>query len=470
MKKDTRGPNCADRVLPMLILSCLLWVPLLSFKEAKAQASGIDGQSTNSAPHSTQFIKLINNLENEGISFNSRYLGEFASNPTGGQRQGADFAGELNFGANVSLNKLVGLRGGSLTILFTARNGRDLSADTINNSVPVQQIFGDGQTYQLTLFTYNQEFFGNKVKVSFGRTELANSFFESPLYCQFQSNALCGRPYVLGKDVAASFYPLAVWGGDISIDPSPNYYIHAGIYQSNPTLNPVSSHGFNWNISKSNGFLIPVEIGYRRHVDGGMANDRYDVGVIFDRTHFTSPIYDSNGGLYLLTQLPPAEEYGRTAFYVQAQQMVYQDQKEKERNVYAFAGALFGLSGNKQVARYGGEVGVVDNGPLAWRPRDSLDVGVGMIHYSTSYINTLYDLRLSSGGVERPHQNLIMAEINYNLQINNWLAVMPNLQYVVHPDGLGREPYPLSNVPNAFVAGIQFNVDVARVIGQVGGQ
>ncbi len=434
----------------------------LSF-QAPAFAQTVKSQKNQMALSPVQ--SMAAQLANDGIYFNSRYLGEFAANPSGGQRQGSDFAGELNFGATADLGRIAGIQGGSLNVLFTARNGRNLAGDTINSSVPVQQIYGDGQTYQLTLFTYNQSLFNNKLNFSLGRTELANSFLQSSLYCNFQSNALCGRPYALGKDTSTSFYPLAVWGANAQINPFPRYYLKVGIYQSNPTLNPQTSHGFDWNVSKSNGFLVPIELGYAWHPNGGEAENRYDIGVIFDRTHYTNPIYDAQGQSYLLNNTSPAPEYGRVAVYAQAQQMVYQDASAPERNAYAFAAALIGASGDRQTARYGGEVGFVDNGPFASRPHDSVNFGLGLIHYGTNYINSLYDARLAAGGTQRPNQNLIMAEINYNIQINNWAAVQPNLQYVIHPDGLAGPTYPLANLPNAFVVGIQFSVDIGKALG-----
>ncbi len=431
--------------------------------QAPALAQTVQNHNNQQALSPVQSIAA--QLANDGIYFNSRYLGEFAANPTGGQRQGSDFAGELNFGATADLGRIAGIQGGSLNILFTARNGRNLAGDTINSSVPVQQIYGDGETYQLTLFTYDQTLFNNKLKFSFGRTELANSFLQSSLYCNFQSNALCGRPYAMGKDTSTSFYPLAVWGANAQINPLPRYYLKVGLYQSNPSLNPQTSHGFDWNISKSNGFLVPIELGYAWHQNGGTAENRYDIGVILDRTHYTNPIYDAQGQSYLLNNSSPAPEYGRVLVYAQAQQMVYQNAAEPERNAYTFAAALFGASGDKQTARYGGEVGFVDNGPFASRPYDSLNVGVGLTHYGNNYINSLYDVRLAAGGTQRPDQNLIMAEINYNIQLNKWASIQPNLQYVVHPDGLAGSTYPQANLPNAFVVGIQFSVDIGKALG-----
>ena len=68
-------------------------------------------------------------------------------------------------------------------------------------------------------------------------------------------------------------------------------------------------------------------------------------------------------------------------------------------------------------------------------------------------------------GSQRPYISLIMGEIHYDIVLNRWLDVMPNLQYIVHPDGLGTMPYPKSNLPNAFVVGVQFKVDLMALAG-----
>ncbi len=44
-----------------------------------------------------------------------------------------------------------------------------------------------------------------------------------------------------------------------------------------------------------------------------------------------------------------------------------------------------------------------------------------------------------------------IAEIDYSAQIAPWLAVRPNLQYVINPDATGK-------IPNSFVMGLYTSV------------
>jgi porin len=394
-------------------------------------------------------------MAQDGITFNSRYLGEFAANPSGGARQGADFTGELNLGADVDLNKLAGVQGGALHVLFTDRAGNNLASKAINNSVSVQQIYGGGQTYQLTILTYEQQLLNKMVDVEFGRTDMPDDFIVSPFYCDFQSNAACGNPSILGKDTGTQFYPQAVWGGRIKIDPTPNVYVKTGIYQSVPSVPSDAGHGFNWGTANSNGFLFPVEVGYTNTTPGAAEPNQYDAGVIFDRSHFSAPYYSTTS----------PELYGRTLIYLQAQQMLYQVAPDSPRGLYGFAVGLFGASGGRQPANFSAEGGLVFQGPLANRPLDTLGFLVNDVHYNNRYLNSYYQQRVAAGGTQSPANNLVMFELNYAAQVTPWLNVMPNMQYIINPDGLGGLSYPTSNEKNAFVLGLQFVVNVANLFG-----
>ena len=66
------------------------------------------GTTVNLEPAPIQ--QLGQTLADNGITVSSRYNGEFAANPSGGERQGADFTGELNLGADFDMEKLVGLK------------------------------------------------------------------------------------------------------------------------------------------------------------------------------------------------------------------------------------------------------------------------------------------------------------------------------------------------------------------------
>lgn len=396
-------------------------------------------------------------LAANGISLISAYNGEFAANPIGGARPGQAFTGQFDLGADIDLDKFLGLPGGSFHVLMTDRAGDNLAENSLDNSIPVQQIYGgrDGQTYQLTILTYEQKLFNGLIDIEAGRTDVSVDFIESPFYCDFQSNASCANPSVMGMDTSTTFYPVASWGGRVKINPSPNFYVKTGIYQSAPALGPAEDHGFDWSTGQSNGFLLPIEIGYTNTTPGAAEPNQYDAGVIFDRTSFSAPFYNASS----------PERYGRTLLYLQGQQMVFQSAPKSPRGLYIFGIAMFGASGGAQEANYSVEGGAVFQGPFASRPSDTAGILVNEVHYNGRFLNALYTTREAEGGTAFPKANLVMLELNYDVQLTPWLGVMPNFQYIINPDGLGSLGYPVKSEKNAAVFGLQFVINAAKLLG-----
>jgi porin len=394
-------------------------------------------------------------LYDHGIIISSRYLGEFAANPTGGQKQGSDFAGELNLNTGFDLHKILGVPGAFIHTQFVWRQGQNLTGQQINNSVQVQQIYGAGKTWQLAILVYQQKLFGDKVDAYVGRTDIANDFIISPLYCFFQSNNVCGHPSNYQKDTQISSNPAAVWGGRILYAPTKHIYFKTGAYQTDPALNPYANHGFDFSTETANGYSLPFEVGYVGDSAGRLVPDHYDVGVILNHSAFSAAYYNPSS----------PNQYGRTLVYAEAQQRAFQQEAGSPRGIYTFEAGLFGASGQKQQSDYQLVLGAIWQGPLASRPADNIGLMATDTHYNGDYLNSLFEKRVAEGGTAHPQSHLDIAELNYTLTVNNWINFTPNLQYIVHPDGLGNAKYPTGNLPNAFVVGLQFNFNLNAFAG-----
>ena len=388
-----------------------------------------------------------------GIVPNASYTGEFAANPSGGERQGGAYAGQLAIGADVDMQKLMGLTGGALQIEFTDRTGRDLANDSINNSVAAQEIYGGGQTYYLTTLTYDQKLFGGLVDVLFGRTELDQVALTDPIYCEFESNGFCGQPDIMGKIINASFYPVAIWGGRVKIAPTPKTYFSIGLYDSDPADSTPNDHGFDWSVKGSQGVLIPVELGYETKFADDDHPRRFDIGAVFDRTPYGFTTYDA-----ATQQLGSSNGYGRTMLYAQAKQMVFRPDMNSQRGLTLFGAVVLGPDAN-QPADYNLTLGGTYLGPFVERPADSLGIAIGDTHYRSGFLDQLSAYRTQAlGSGQRPANDMIMTEVHYNIAVKPWLSVMPNFQYIINPDGLGTLPYPRANLPSACVLGLKFNI------------
>ena len=98
--------------------------------------------------------------------------------------------------------------------------------------------------------------------------------------------------------------------------------------------------------------------------------------------------------------------------------------------------------------------GLVYKGLFASRPKDYTNLGFIYGKYST-------DLRSAQGIAKRTHmmptfgnqpQNFeALVELNHWFQINPWFIIVPDIQYVINPRGLGT-------IKNAWVVGAQISI------------
>ncbi len=408
-----------------------------------------------SAADAPSLAPFAQQLADGGVALNSAYVGEFAANPTGGERQGAAYNDEISFGATADLGKLINLKGGSLEVMFTNRDGSSLAAAKINNSISVQEKYGDGQTSQLTFLTYNQTLFGGLVETRIGRDDITFHFAFQPGAClYFQSFAICNNPSVTLQDVndGSSYWPEAVWGGLVKANPTPWLYAKLGVYEDQPTLNPHVNHGFDWSGSHGNGVQIGGEIGYQTTQPGAVLPDKYALGTIYDLGHYSAPFYS------------PERQYGRGLIYFQANKTMFQPVKGAPQGLYMFGGLYFGTAGDSQKVGYEWQAAALYFGAIPGRPDDNVGFQITGLHYTKDLLDTLYQDRLAEGGAELPSSRMTMAELNYTVKLTPWANVTPNLQYIWNPDGLGALAYPAANLKNAVVLGAQLVIDVGKLL------
>ena len=105
---------------------------------------------------------LRTKLEAEGFHLRAHYLSETAGNPSGGLKQGTQYAQQVDFGADLDLGKLANLPGGQVHITFTDRAGQSLAALDVGNLISEQEIFGGGQNFRLAELSYQQSLFDDQ--------------------------------------------------------------------------------------------------------------------------------------------------------------------------------------------------------------------------------------------------------------------------------------------------------------------
>jgi porin len=86
------------------------------------------------------------------------------------------------------------------------------------------------------------------------------------------------------------------------------------------------------------------------------------------------------------------------------------------------------------------------------------------MHFGGRELTYLAQERALAGGTGTPAANEYVFEVNYGIQANDWLRVLPNFQYVANPDSLAV-PKQAKQTPNAVIFGVQLSVNLVRLAG-----
>jgi porin len=382
---------------------------------------------------------LRTKLENEGFHLRAHYLSETAGNPSGGLRQGTQYAQQIDFGADLDLEKLVDLKGGQIHVTFTDRQGQSLAADDIGNLISVQEIFGGGQNFRLAELSYEQSLFDDHVDTKIGWIHAADDFASSPIYCYFQNNGFCGQPAGIPIDSGFTSFPVGSWGGFIKLLPRSDLYLQAGAYEVNPSLNDPDN-GFKLSTSGATGVIVPVEGGWRPRFGPDKLPGNYKLGAYYDNSDAPD--------LGTTYTDPTAVVSGRWGIYVAADQMLFREAPGSERGLTVFGLFLYADPVNA-LLQYYWEAGLLYRGTFRGRDQDTIGLAVNQSRVSNILIAAQNQQNMvMPGTVDTQSVGETDIELNYRAQLTPWFAVMPNIQYVIHPNAV-------TQIPNAFVLGLQ---------------
>ena len=194
-----------------------------------------------------------------GVALTFTYIGEAAGNPTGGIKQGSAYSDQIFGGLDFDLKTIVGIEGGFVHFAMVERNGKSDSASFIGNDTAVQEIYGQ-QKLRLTLFTYQQKFPRRKIDITLGRSGGNDDFLTSPLYCLFESNAICGSPVYIFQTTNFTAFPASGYAGIGKFFLTDKVYLHVGAYAADPQNTAPTEIGYNLGVKTATGATIPAEI------------------------------------------------------------------------------------------------------------------------------------------------------------------------------------------------------------------
>src|SRR6201991_2698164 len=203
-------------------------------------------------------------LADEGVTFDLGYGSELAHNYSGGDREITRYTDQWKLGTAFDLQKLWGWQGAKFTIVVTDRNGRNIGADAnIGNNQLIQEVYGRGQTWHLTIFALEQKFLDDRLTVKLGRLPVGEDV--NQFSCDFQNLTFCGaQPGNIVGDYWIN-WPTSQWATVLKFATTKDTFLQLGAYQLSADYvdDEYARHkGLSLDVPDTDGWLLPLEFGW----------------------------------------------------------------------------------------------------------------------------------------------------------------------------------------------------------------
>jgi porin len=369
---------------------------------------------------------------------------------------GGTYAGQQNLSVDLDWEKIANINGFSTHIDFVSRLGSsNVSSQYVGDVLfQAQEIYGSPSVVQafthLAYFYLQQQLFDGNVDLKAGRLAVRNDFGTLPGACyDFMSLSICANR-ASTADLAWTVFPVANWGGVAQVQISHPLSFKIGGYEVNP--NDGGEYGFAWGLNGAAGVLIPAELDWSVELGPQQLPGIYKIGGSYDTASLSNWYTATNGVPLPLTTAPPGQAH-RGTFYVLGEQKIWQPDSYSGRGVTVLAGYEYN-SPEVSLFEHFAFLGLVDVGPLSWRPADQFgfEVAYGRVSPFLTQVQQLQvelgmPLSNSAPGVQT---NETILEANYHIKLHPGLYVMPDLQYIIRPSAANR-------YPNAWVAGFRIS-------------
>ncbi|MBR7716091.1 carbohydrate porin [Acinetobacter nosocomialis] len=395
-------------------------------------------------------------LEQQGYKFTASIMSQAATNLDGGYNDSNTFenAAQLSLGATFDLDKIVGWKDTTASLVVTKRDGNALTLERIKDPRSsqlgnAQEIYGRGKIWRLSQAWIKKGFADNTVQVKVGRMGMSEDFNSSQ--CEFQNLLLCGGQ--LGKSIGSIWYnsPVGVWAANVKYQFAPEWSLGVGVYEVNPDniKTESNSDGFNLDMNNVKGATIPVELAWKPKFAAfnGLPGE-YKVGALYSTAEAND--IKTAGKVH----------DGKQSFWINAQQQLSHAGQDPKRGLYvSFNGvvndkATTFVQSTQQLALW-------YKGPFDSRPNDS--IGFGIANYvvndrakdkqiATNESRGYYSYDPIASNYIPIQDDELNVELNYTYQWSPAVMLRPNIQYIHQPAGV-------KEVDDAWVAGLSVKVN-----------
>lgn len=366
----------------------------------------------------------------QGVELGAVYTAEGVRNLAGGIARKGAYLDNLDLSAEFDLERIFGWENTTLFLYGLGNNGGDPST-FIGDAQATSNIETD-DAWKLYEAWMEKGWGEDRVALRVGLYDL-NSEFDVKEYggALFNSSHGIGADFSQSGGNGPSIFATAALGARLRLQLTPAYYLQAAVLDGVPG-DPNDPTGTHVELSGDEGALLALEAG---RVVGGdeYSYGKWGVGLWGYTARFAAiDEIDAQGNPRLRRGNLGVYAFGET-------ELVREEDHEQGAGVYGRIGLA-----NPKINQFGlfAGAGLTYTGPGS-RAADQLALGVATVVNGGNYTDV-------TPGAENAETNI---ELTYRLQLTPWLAVQPDLQYILNPGtdaGLGNAAVLACRVETAF--------------------
>jgi len=375
-------------------------------------------------------------LSEKGVDFEFIYTGDVMSNISGGIQRQTDYLDNVDLTLSLDMEKLVHWKGASFFFYGIGNQGGSPSLNSGDAQGPSNIESPDA--WKLHEAWFQQKLFQDNLSILLGLYDL-NSEFDSIETASLFLNASQG----MGIDFAQSgqngpsAFPSTSLAARLRLEPKPWFYIQTAVLDGVPG-DPNDPYSTQIQFDEGDGLLIATELGFLPgELEEGKPYGKLALGAWFYTGKFDHVLdVDSLGN--------PVRKKGSFGLYTLGEYNVFREKNDENQGLSVYARFGYANPSLNPINYYMG-FGAVYTGLIPGRNGDQFGIAVANAINGKKFQQSQ---RRAGSPVKKTETNV---EISYRAQLTPWLAMQPDVQFIINP---GMDPAKT----HAIQAGLRFEV------------
>ncbi len=370
------------------------------------------------------------NASDSPYTFGAEYTGEIWRNTTGGLRRATAYLDNLDLTAEIDAERAWGWDGAIFFGYLLANTDDTLSPDIVGDAQGVSNIDATANLRVYELW-YEQALWNEHISFKIGLFDLNSEFDVIETGGLFISSSHgIGPDFSQAGENGPSIFPVASFGLRGRLNLTETLSLQAVVLDGVPG-DPDHPRRTAIKFRESEGVLVAVEADYVADDGTKLALGVWHFTADFDDVFAT----DSAGD--------PLRRSGNQGLYVLAERTIYREPDSPEQGLAVFVRLGFADPEVNQFSQYFG-AGAVYTGLVPGRDEDKLGLAIAVARNGRPFKDSL------TAPVSAVDQEIDI-ELTYHATVTRWLALQPDIHYVVNP-GAGAN----GNLDDALVVGLRF--------------